>query len=829
MANVWGFDDDDSFSFDAVPDHNVVVANNAEATGVAPGVAGTVLTSNGVSADPSFQTPAAVTVTPNLAVLASNGAGGVVLATTTGTGSTVVKQTSPSIITPTCTGPVVSNKDGFDAFSAVATAGNSAGYQCTDGSGKFGYFYMNGTTNATHLAAHTGGELQFDTNGATRMKITSTGTYNLGSQYLTKKYLGTDGTGLLVGASTVPTSDLSGTVSLTTQVAGVLPVANGGTGQTSFAVGAISSNGSALTAGTLAVTNGGTGVTTSTGTSSVVRADNPFINTPTFTGDVTCNASGPTDMLATLSTVNGLDTYTGTLEVINATGDFEISAPSTKYLYLKSGANNGAVCRDDGKLGLNTTQYTSMKYLNTDASAIVTGTNTVPTSDLSGTVSLTTQVSGVLPVANGGTGNTTLSTGQYLKGNGTSAITSSATIPVGDLTGTLPVSNGGTGVTTSTGTGSVVLNTSPSITTPTFAGPVISNRNGFDSFSAVATAGNSAGYQCTDGSGKFGYFYMNGTANATHLAAHTGGELQFDTNGATRMKITSTGTYNLGSQYLTKNYLGTDGTGLLVGAASVPTSDLSGTVSLTSQVSGTLPIANGGTGLTSTSQNFVFAGPTSGSGAPTFRALVAGDLPGGSTLPKVTIFTSGTGATFTPTGSPKYLLVELVGGGGGGGGSSSGLGCSGGGGGGGYILKYYTPATYTYTVGAGGAGGTSAPTNGSTGGNTTFDNGGSIITANGGAGGTGASSPSPVSGGVGGSKTGVGEFVGIDGGGGGQADGTSGTIVGTGGASQLSGRTQGKTSTGVAGLAYGGGGGGRSGTGAGAAGSAGALIVTEFY
>jgi hypothetical protein len=47
-------------------------------------------------------------------------------------------------------------------------------------------------------------------------------------------------------------------------------------------------------------------------------------------------------------------------------------------------------------------------------------------------------------------------------------------------------------------------------------------------------------------------------------------------------------------------------------------------------VTGTLPVANGGTGVTSTSQNFVFAGPTSGSGAPTFRALVAGDIPSGN-------------------------------------------------------------------------------------------------------------------------------------------------------------------------------------------------------
>jgi len=39
------------------------------------------------------------------------------------------------------------------------------------------------------------------------------------------------------------------------------------------------------------------------------------------------------------------------------------------------------------------------------------------------------------------------------------------------VTGTLPVANGGTGVTTSTGTGSVVLSTSPSLTTPVLGTP----------------------------------------------------------------------------------------------------------------------------------------------------------------------------------------------------------------------------------------------------------------------------------------------------------------------------------------------------------------------
>ncbi len=44
-----------------------------------------------------------------------------------------------------------------------------------------------------------------------------------------------------------------------------------------------------------------------------------------------------------------------------------------------------------------------------------------------------------------------------------------------DSSGTLGVAGGGTGVTTSTGTGSVVLNTSPSLTTPVLGTPTSGN------------------------------------------------------------------------------------------------------------------------------------------------------------------------------------------------------------------------------------------------------------------------------------------------------------------------------------------------------------------
>jgi hypothetical protein len=128
---------------------------------------------------------------------------------------------------------------------------------------------------------------------------------------------------------------------------------------------------------------------------------------------------------------------------------------------------------------------------------------------------LSTGVTGTLPIANGGSGQTTAqaamnafagatTSGSYLRGNGSNVVMS--TIQAGDVptlnqnttgsaatlttartiqtnlastssasfngsanitpgvTGTLPVANGGTGVTSSTGTGSVVLSASPTFT-----------------------------------------------------------------------------------------------------------------------------------------------------------------------------------------------------------------------------------------------------------------------------------------------------------------------------------------------------------------------------
>lgn len=75
-------------------------------------------------------------------------------------------------------------------------------------------------------------------------------------------------------------------------------------------------------------------------------------------------------------------------------------------------------------------------------------------------------------------------------------------------------------------------------------------------------------------------------------------------------------------------------------------------------LSGQVSINNGGTGLNSTSQNFVFAGPTVGSGAPSWRLLVAGDLP--ATVAKNYSTNVGDGASLVFVITHNLGTVDIV-------------------------------------------------------------------------------------------------------------------------------------------------------------------------
>jgi len=167
----------------------------------------------------------------------------------------------------------------------------------------------------------------------------------------------------------------------------------------------------------------------------------------------------------------------------------------SKLMVVTDGAGSGAAV-----FNANPTASTSGTVTSVGGTGTVNGislSGTVTSSGnltLGGTLSgvdLTSQVTGTLPVGNGGTGATTL-TG-VVKGTGTSALTAGTVALGSEVSGTLPVANGGTGQTTYTNgqllIGNTTGNTLAKATLTAGAGVVVTNGAG-----TITVAGTNSDY-----------------------------------------------------------------------------------------------------------------------------------------------------------------------------------------------------------------------------------------------------------------------------------------------------------------------------------------------
>lgn len=355
----------------------------------------------------------------------------------------------------------------------------------------------------------------------------------------------------------------------------------------------------------------------------------------------------------------------------------------------------------------------------------------IAASSLSGTISLTSQVTGTLPVANGGTGQTTLqaainslagavTSGQYLRGNGTNVVMNA--IQAGDvptlnqntsgtaagLSSTLVIGSGGTGQTTASAAFAAL---SPQTT----KGDLV----GFSTAPVTVGVGANNTILIADSTQAAGFKW--GTPAAGSYTAPT---VQKFTSG--------TGTYTTPSPtplYLEVVMVGGGGGG----GGSTTSGDAGGGGTGGNTTFGTsLLVANGGGGGTANATSTLNAGGTASLGSgPIGVALQGGSSTGPSQEQGTSsnMFIAGATGAASPfggagggaAGNSVAGTAAIANSGSGGGGASITTGTSakagGGGAAGGWLRAIISSpsSTYSYAIGSGGTAG-GAGTNGAAGG-----------------------------------------------------------------------------------------------------------------
>lgn len=398
-----------------------------------------------------------------------------------------------------------------------------------------------------------------------------------------------------------------GQLSLTAGVTGVLPTANGGTNLSTFtaANNAIySTSASVLTAGTLPVLAGGTGVTTSTGSGSNVLSTSPTLVTPllgTPTSGVMTNVTGlplTTGVTGTLPVANG---GTGTATAFTI-GSVIFAGPSGVYAQ-----DNAKLFWDDtnNRLGINTaTPQVQLTILSNTQTTTPTGT--LPSGTDLYIVGANAANTRITQDAYGA-GAYPAYTGRMARGTAAAPTATQLDDILVEVTGR---GYGATGFGSSS-TVRIDLEAAEAFT-DTAQGTYISfHTSALGAASAVERYRIGPSGQWGIGGatyGTSGYSFVSGGASAApswsqiSLTAGVTGTLPV-ANGGTNIASYAVGDLIYASGATTLSKLATVATGNVLRSGGLVTAPAWGQVALTTDVTGTLPIANGGTGLTTTPAN----------------------------------------------------------------------------------------------------------------------------------------------------------------------------------------------------------------------------------